>query len=144
MRVAAGVDAITDSIFIGNYLDAQDLDGLSRHGIKSILSLNGERYELAYGEVGIVKAKVFNLLDGAGNDPAIFLRAVDTLAHFRRVAAPVLVHCHAGQSRSAVVVAVHFMRDEGMDLAEAMERISAKRSVRVTAGLQEALAFHLA
>ena len=83
------------------------------------------------------------LIDGAGNRPEVFLRAVKTLKRFRANHAPVLVHCHAGRSRSAVVVASHLMRDCGLSLGEAMGTISKKREVIVTFGLQEALDFHL-
>lgn len=138
------MNAITDEIYIGNYLDAQDLEALEAAGIRAIIGLNGERYDLNYGEHGIVRTKVFDLIDGAGNDPSLFLQAVDTLRHYKNVAAPLFVHCHAGKSRSAIVVAVHFIRDEGMELAEAMDLIASRRDIRITPGMQEALDFHLA
>ena len=37
--------------------------------------------------------------------------------------AKVLVHCHAGQSRSVAVVAAHLMRSEGLDLEQALRDI---------------------
>ena len=66
------MDWITDDILIGNYIDAQDLDALREAGVRSIIGLNGERYDVDYGGVGIWKAKVFDLIDGAGNDPYVF------------------------------------------------------------------------
>ncbi len=41
-----------------------------------------------------------------------------------------------------MVVASHFMRDCGLSLLDAMELISSKREVNITAGLQEVLDFH--
>ena len=137
------MDWITDDILIGNYLDAQDLAALQEVGTRSLIGLSGQRYELDYAGVGLHKIKVFDLIDGAGNDPQIFLRAVDTLKHFRQACAPVFVHCHAGKSRSAVLVAVHLMRDGDVSLQDAMELIASKRDIRITAGMQEALDFHL-
>lgn len=137
------MDWITDDILIGNYLDAQNLEELRGAGVRSIVGLSGESYALPYGEYGVVKTKVYDFIDGAGNDPYVFLNAVDTLQHFRRTRGPVLVHCHAGKSRSAVLVAVHFMRDESKTLEDAMGLISSKRDIRITAGMQEALDFHL-
>ena len=134
---------ITEDILIGNYLDAQDLKALGEAGVKSIIALNGVRYDLDYAGVGVQAVKVYDFIDGAGNAPQIFLRAVDTLLHYRRKSAPVLVHCHAGKSRSAILVAVHLMRDENLSLEAAMELISSKREIRITAGMQEALDFHL-
>jgi protein-tyrosine phosphatase len=106
--------------------------------------LNGESYDVDYAGVGIWKTKMFDLIDGAGNDPYVFLKAVDALKHYRQSRSPVLVHCHAGKSRSAVLVAVHFMRNHGMSLSDAMELISSRRDIRITSGMQEALDFHLA
>ena len=137
------MDWITDDILIGNYLDAQDLDSIQGEGVRSIIGLNGESYRLDYLAHGVTETKVFDLIDGAGNDPAVFLRAVDTLKHYRHSNAPVLVHCHAGKSRSVTVVAVHLMRDLGMSLIEAMELISSRRDIHITPGMQEALDFHL-
>jgi protein-tyrosine phosphatase len=139
------MDWITDDILIGNYLDAQDLETLQREGVKSIIGLNGESYALPYGEHMITKIKVFDFVDGAGNDPDLFLTAVDTLQHYRRTRtrAPVFVHCHAGKSRSAVLVAVHLMRDENMSLSDAMKLIGSKRDIRITTGMQLALDFQL-
>jgi protein-tyrosine phosphatase len=44
---------------------------------------------------------------------------------------------------SAVLVAVYLMRDRAMSLEEAMELIASKRNIGITAGMQEALSFHL-
>jgi protein-tyrosine phosphatase len=54
---------------------------------------------------------------------------------------PVLVHCHAGQSRSAAVVCKYLMQEEAISIAYAMKRITSKRKVTIQAGLQEALGF---
>ena len=135
------MDWITDDILIGNYLDAQDAEALTENGVKSIINLTGDELEMDYTALGIRSVRKFRLIDGAGNEPELFLNAVKALRFSRKRLPPVLVHCHAGQSRSAVVVAVHLMKDVGMELQEAMELISKKREVRITAGLQEALFF---
>ena len=82
------------------------------------------------------------LLDGPGNSPSKYLRAIDSVKRLRADLAPVLVHCHAGRSRSVIVVASHLIRDHGYSLAEAMTLIASKRDVLITAGLQEVLDFH--
>ena len=98
---------ITDQIAIGNYLDAQDLELLRREGIMSILSLDGSLAGRAPSELGVQKIAAMKLQDGPGNDRATFLQAVDTLARFVSASPPVLVQCHAGRSRSVVIVAGH-------------------------------------
>ena len=136
------MDWITEDLLIGNYLDAKDVSGLKQRGVRSILCLDGSLAGEDYSTHGIKEIAVIELIDGAGNRPEIFMKAVRTLARLRGDHSPVLVHCHAGRSRSAVVVASHFMRDHGLSLAEAMNTISEKREVIITSGLQEALDFH--
>jgi protein-tyrosine phosphatase len=81
------------------------------------------------------------LIDGAGNRPEVFLRAVRLLRELAAKHPPVLVYCYAGRSRSAAVVCKFFMREEGNSLAEAMGRITSKRKVAIASGLQEFLDF---
>lgn len=134
------MDNITDKIWIGNYLDARDTDAKSRAGIRSILCLDGCMEGVSSQELGVERVEVVQLIDGAGNAPERFLRAVRLVKELSSRHGPLLVHCHAGQSRSAAVVCKYFMQ-EGDTLAQAMGRITSKRRVAIMAGLQEALDF---
>jgi protein tyrosine phosphatase len=134
------MDSITDSIWIGNYLDVKNREALGSADIRSILCLDGCLMGVKSGELGVDRIEVVELIDGSGNPPEKFLRAVRLLGQLVVRHAPVLVHCHAGQSRSAAVVCRYFMK-EGDTLAEAMKRITSKRRVAIVAGLQEALDF---
>jgi dual specificity phosphatase 12 len=135
------MDKITDSIWIGNYIDAADRNALEAAGIRSILCLDGCLTGEGARDVGVERVEVVELIDGAGNPPEKFLRAVKLLKELSSELAPVLIHCHAGQSRSAAVVCKYFMQEDGNSLAEAMKRITAKRRVAIIQGLQEALDF---
>jgi protein-tyrosine phosphatase len=135
------MDRITDSIWIGNYLDARDREAKLKAGIRSILCLDGCLAHAKAEEIGTERIEVVQLIDGAGNPPERFLRAVRLLGELVVRHAPVLVHCHAGQSRSAAVVCKYFMMVEGDSLGEAMSKIASKRQVAIIAGLQEALDF---
>ena len=135
------MDSITGSIWIGNYLDARDSVALAKDGIRSILCLDGCLTGADLAKLGVDRIEIVELIDGAGNPPERFLRAVRLLQLLVTKHAPVLVHCHAGQSRSAAVVCKFFMQAEGNSLAEAMRRITRKRRVAIVAGLQEALDF---
>ena len=135
------MDKITNSIWIGNYLDARDTSGLAKAGIKSILCLDGCMAGAKEEVAGVERIDVVELIDGAGNPPEKFLRAVRLLKELSAKHAPVLVHCHAGQSRSAAVVCKFFMKEEGNTLNDAMRRITTKRRVSIIAGLQEVLDF---
>ena len=133
------MDWITDDIAIGNYLDAQDRDMLKTNGIRSVLCLDRTLQGRAPADLGLKSIEVVPLEDGPGNDPRLFQRAVDTLAGLCKSAGPVRVQCHAGRSRSAVVVAGHLMRTLGLEAEGALSQVSAKREIAVTAGLKRLL-----
>ena len=134
------MDSITNKIWIGNYLDAKDCSALTSAGIRSILCLDGCMADVKAEDCGVERIEIVELIDGSGNPPERFLRAVRLLRDLASTHAPVLVHCHAGQSRSAAVVCKYFMQ-EGNSLADAMRRITCRRRVAIIAGLQEALDF---
>ncbi len=133
------MDRITERIWIGNSDEAKDRESLQAAGIRSALCLDGCMTRVGAEEAGVERVEVVELIDGAGNRPEVFLRAVRILRHLAAKHPPVLVHCYAGRSRSAAVVCSFLMRDEGNSLVEAMRRITAKRRVAIAAGLQELL-----
>src|SRR5882672_759835 len=98
------MDKITSSIWIGSSIDAKDRDSLRRAGIRSILCLDGCLLGMKADELGVNQIEVVGLVDGRGNKPEVFLRAVGLLKKLKMKHSPVLVHCHSGQSRSAAVV----------------------------------------
>ena len=104
---------------------------------RSILCLDGCMAGTSREQARVERVEVVELIDGAGNSPETFLRAVRLLGEMAARYAPVLVHCHAGRSRSATVIASISCRRQ--HFAEAMGRITSKRRVAIMAGLQEAL-----
>src|SRR6266581_6795359 len=101
----------------GNYLDAADSEKLRAMGIRAILCLDGCMIGKSRADAGVERVEVVELIDGAGNTPERFLRSVRLLKELISQNPPVLVHCRAGQSRSAAVVCKYFMREEGKSLA---------------------------
>src|SRR5262249_47009757 len=114
------MDWITDKIAIGNYLEAQDLDLLRKEAIQSGLGLTDALAKRDAAALGLRQLVVVPLVDGPGNDIRLFRRAVDALAWLAEEAAPVLVHCHAGKSRSVVTVAGYLMTSRGIESEEAL------------------------
>ncbi len=106
-----------------------------------MLCLDGCMTRVTPEEAGIDRVEVVELIDGAGNRPETFPRAVRLLRDLATTYPAVLVHCYAGRSRSAAVVCKYFMREEGNSLVEAMRRITSKRKVAIAAGLQDLLDF---
>jgi protein-tyrosine phosphatase len=133
------MDWITDTVAIGNYREAQDPALLRREGIASALSLDRTLQGRDPAELGLREIEAVPLEDGPGNDPRLFRRAVDALEGLARRHPPVLVQCHAGRSRSAVVVAAFLMRSLRVEADEALAGIAARRPIAVSEGLQRLL-----
>ncbi len=133
------MDKITEHIWIGNSDEAKDPGAIQVAGIRSMLCLDGCMTRVTPEEAGVDRVEVVELIDGVGNRPETFLRAVRLLAELAATHPAVLVHCYAGRSRSAAVVCKYFMREEETSLVEAMHRITSKRKVAIAAGLQNML-----
>jgi len=121
------MDWITDHIAIGNFLEAQDTDLLQKHSIRSILGLIRTLQSSDATRLGLQRIEVVPLQDGPGNEPRTFLRAIELLEELVVQASPVLVHCHAGRSRSVVVVAGYLMKSMRIDADEALKMVTVKR-----------------
>ena len=133
------MDWITDQIAIGNYLEAKDVALLKQHGFRSALSLDGTLAERHAAQFGLDKVASYPLIDGSGNDLRVFRFAIDDLRRFVASHSPVLVQCHAGRSRSAVVVAGHLMEARGISPEEAIDLVAAKREINITPALVDLL-----
>ena len=136
------MDWITKDIAIGNYLESQNESLIQQHGFESVLSLDGTMTGLDATATHFSTVRAFSLIDGPGNDPALFFRVLDSLSVLVQRHPPVLVHCHAGRSRSVVVVAGFLMRTAGLDYFDALDHVRAKREVALTSGI-EGLLTHL-
>jgi protein tyrosine phosphatase (PTP) superfamily phosphohydrolase (DUF442 family) len=133
------VDWITDRVAIGNCLEARDSALLKRSGFRSVLSLDGTLVEQDAAELGLSEVVSHPLVDGPGNDMRILCFAVGDLRRLVASHGPVLVQCHAGRSRSVVVVAALLMEVHGIDAREAIALVAAKREVSVTPALFDLL-----
>jgi protein tyrosine phosphatase (PTP) superfamily phosphohydrolase (DUF442 family) len=118
---------ITETIAIGNCVDAEDQAALQAAGIRSILCLNGQLAGRTPEHCGVEALACFSFIDGAGNDPGLFGRAVRLVGQYATQNPKLLVHCQAGRSRSVMVVAVYLARQNGWELRKALDFIHARR-----------------
>jgi protein-tyrosine phosphatase len=133
------MDWITDQVAIGNYLEAQDAALLKQHAFRSVLSLDGTLTAKQAAEFGLAEVASHRLIDGAGNDLRVLRFAIEDLRRLAETQAPVLVQCHAGRSRSAVVVAGYLIGISGIEPEEAVAAVAAKREINVASALIELL-----
>lgn len=133
------MDWITSEIAVGNYLEAIDVELLRREKFVAALSLDGTLHGKDPADFGLKRIEVVHLEDAPGNEPRLFRLAVDYLSELVLEAPPVLVQCHAGRSRSAVVVAGYLVAVRGIDPEEALRFVADKRQIAVTSGLERLL-----
>ena len=133
------MDWITNAIAIGNCVDAQDTELLRSQSIVSILGLTNLLLGTDPEKLGVRHIHLVPLEDGPGNDLATFRGAVELLGRLVETGPPVLVHCHAGRSRSVVVVAAYLMQALGLEPDAALALVKAKRESAVSPALERLL-----
>jgi dual specificity MAP kinase phosphatase len=131
-------DPITPQLIVGGFIDAEDWQQLVAQGVSVVVSLQAERHdEDAFGDVQP---------DGYLRLPTID-HSVPTLGQLRMGAAfideavragkTVLIHCHAGVGRSALLCACYLIY-AGMDQDEAWQTVKAHRKQAYLNPLQAA------
>jgi protein-tyrosine phosphatase len=133
------MDWITDEVAIGSYLEAQDATLLQQQGFRSVLSLDGTLTEQHAAPMGLSEVASYRLIDGPGNDLWVFRIAIEDLKRLAASHRPVLVQCHAGRSRSVIVVAAYLMGAFGLDFERAIAPVASKREINVTSALVDLL-----
>lgn len=130
---------IEGKIAIGNFGIAIEPELLKAHGFRSVVGLTPHLAGKTAQDMGVEALEIFPLTDGAGNDYRLFERAVLTLADFAEKYMPCLVHCHAGRSRSVIVVAAYLKGSLGLESDEALRLVTDKRESSVTPALLDLL-----
>ncbi|KAI1882932.1 hypothetical protein AGOR_G00239980 [Albula goreensis] len=133
--------AVQTGLYIGSVSDLTDGQGLARAGITHILTVDSEEPNLP----GPFCCKFFNVLDDASAD---LLSCLDGCVQFitEAVDAPssaVLVHCHAGRSRSAAVIIAFLMKSSRLTLSDAYNKLQQiKADVKVNEEFLKQLALY--
>lgn len=123
------MDWITDQIAIGNFKDA--LEKCSK--VDAVLCLREDCCE----ERDDIDAFCYPLVDGPGNRQEDIEEAIQTIADIVGDGEKILVHCHAGRSRSVCVVAAYFVKFHGMLPHQAISFIASKRDIQLTPGIED-------
>lgn len=132
-------NAVTPQLVVGGFIDREDWRQLVEQGVSVVVSLQAERHdEDAFGEIQP---------DGYLRLPTID-HSIPTLAQLRMGAAfideavragkMVLIHCHAGVGRSALLCTCYLVYT-GMSVEEAWRTVKAKRTVAFLNSRQQAM-----
>ncbi len=132
------MDWITNEIAIGNYQDAANVELLAAEGFQSLLCLDGSHRPDA-STIGIDTCDTFDLIDGPGNEAYRFQQAVKRLVELVEDHTVFLVHCHAGRSRSPLVVAGFLIVTKNSQPDVAIAKIGEKREINISSGLEDLL-----
>jgi dual specificity phosphatase 12 len=124
------MDWITDQVAIGNIFDAQSLPR-EIDTVLCLLDCCEDRTD--------VDALCIPLQDGPGNRPQDVDEALRFLDDAVRAGERVLVHCHAGKSRSAVVVARWLIRTRGLTPTAAIDFIAERCEIYLSPGIEDLL-----
>ena len=127
------MDWITENIAIGNYLDAAKAHD---KGISSILCL---RENCCSEDNELVDVLAIPLLDGPGNQLRNIKDALDYIDEIVKANENILVHCHAGRSRSVCIVARYLMESRALTSHQALSLIESIREIYLSNGIEEIL-----
>ncbi len=135
------MDCVAPKIFIGNRVEANSREALERDLIRATICLDGCMKGIDAAPLGLAEIVVVPLSDGPGNSPLLFHHAVSELRRLVQCHERVLVHCHAGISRSAALVTKYLMVEETLPAEEAFRRVKQmRRQVALTPGIEDLLA----
>ncbi|MFT5123933.1 MAG: protein-tyrosine phosphatase, partial [Kiritimatiellia bacterium] len=134
------MDCVAPKIFIGNTLEANSREALERDLIRATICLDGCMKNVQASDLGLEEIVVVPLEDGPGNSLLRFYHAVSELRRLVHTYPRVLVHCHAGISRSAALVTRYLMEEERLNAEDAFARVKQlRRKVMLTPGIEELL-----
>lgn len=117
---------VDDNVYIGGYAIAGDAAVLAKHGITNIVKLFSDKVKFPESKPRVpgVTYAVFAVADDPRQPIAqTAFAATDFIDKAVARGEKVLVHCHAGVSRSATVVLLHIMLNHGYTLDEALARL---------------------
>jgi len=134
------MDKIADNIYLGSSSDAQHRKPqLKAAGITAIFNVARDLTNTTTSHEDFKMYHV-GLMDGGGNNPRLLRAAVEVLAAIVEAGDTVLIHCHEGKFRSALVLATYFTKAirQFKELETAEAYLKSKRPrVEINDGLKE-------
>ena len=121
------VDAITDQLYVGGFIDVHDWTALAKLGVSVDVNLQAERHDHFIAPTP-ENYLWLPTLDHAAPDLAALHRGVDYVQAALRNGKKVLIHCHAGMGRSALMCAA-VLTAEGHSVDAAWQIVKTNRPI---------------
>ncbi|CAG5129700.1 unnamed protein product [Candidula unifasciata] len=125
---AATASQILPFLYLGNERDARDLAQLRSLNISYILNVTSHVPQY-YDEQGIRYKRIPASDSGQQNLKQYFEEAIEFIDDARQNNAKVLIHCHAGVSRSATITIAYLLKHTRMAMADAYKFVKGKRPI---------------
>lgn len=123
------MDRITDSLYIADIEQAGRHRNYRKHGIDAVVRLTHAPPERGYPDT--ITPYERPMMDGPRNDPEKLQQAVADTVSLLENDESVVVHCSAGASRSAAVIAAALATYQGHTLQEAISRVKDVREIEI-------------
>lgn len=115
-------------LFLGNAANSEDIESLSKHGIKYILNVTPDLPNV-FEECGSIKYMQIPIADHwSQNLASFFPKAIEFIDEARKQERGVLVHCLAGVSRSVTITVAYLMARLSLSLNDAFNLVRARKS----------------
>jgi predicted protein tyrosine phosphatase len=129
-RAMGSAHRVDSNIYIGGYLAAANADFVKKNGITRIVKMfaDDKSYPGGYHRHPGVKYLVVDAEDVPDYDirPGV-MAALPFIQEGLKNGERILVHCHAGVSRSSTIVLLHLMINRGFSLDDALARLKIVR-----------------
>jgi len=125
---------IRPNLWLGSQRSARDEQLLAARGVTHVLSVGDynlgarQRIRLPASEADPLERLILTLPDDSSSRlDRHFTACSSFISEGLKLGGSVLVHCHAGQSRSPTLVAAHLMHELGCTAARAVEMVQQRR-----------------
>jgi predicted protein tyrosine phosphatase len=116
------MNKITDQIYVGSYAAAEMLSYRNSEGITHILNCTPDAHE----DLTDFDVRQINIHDGFAIPPDSIRFAIESIAEAVHSGGKILVHCHAGVSRSVSLICAYLMYS-GFSWDEALQFVRERR-----------------